>query len=94
MRYVQHVSVIFLDRDENHVDGNEFVLDVQINDCTLGTDGFVGKSFSKADAIAAARDAMAEQGYEGAFAIRISFVPENDQTTLDYAITFDSINEA
>lgn len=94
VRYVQHVSVIFLDRDENHVDGNEFVLDVQINDCTLGTDGFVGKSFSKADAIAAARDAMAEQGYEGAFAIRISFVPENDQTTLDYAITFDPINEA
>ena len=94
VRFSQYVSVVFEDRGDDHPDGREFVLDVEIFDCTKEYDGFVGKSFSKADAIAAAQAAMAEQGYEGTFAIRISFVPENGQTTLDYAITFDPINAA
>lgn len=40
----------------------------------------------------AARTAMANENYTGDFAIRVSFVPDTGDTTLDYAITFDSLS--
>ena len=92
VQFTVELSVIFNDRDENHEDGNQFVLTgIEIADHTKENDGFVGKSFNKAAAIEAAEAKMEEQGYTGSFSIRINFVPANDDTDLDYAITFDPI---
>lgn len=52
-------------------------------------DGYQGVSFNKEAAHAAAAAAV-PAGYEGTYAIRISFVPVGG-STLDYAITFDSV---
>ena len=46
--------------------------------------------FNANDAKAAAAAAVAQAGYTGSYALRISFVPMGS-TTLDYAITFDSV---
>ena len=34
---------------------------------------------------------LEQLGYTGSYAIRFSFVPYTGDTTLDYAITFDSL---
>jgi hypothetical protein len=95
VKFSIELSVIFNDRDEEHEDGNQFVLTgIEIADHTKENDGFVGKSFNKEAAIAAAEAKMEEQGYTGSFSIRINFVPVNDETDLDYAITFDPIGAA
>lgn len=84
-----YVSVILEDStDEN----DEIVLTgITLEYLTADKDGYVGLCFDKATTDAAAAAAVAEAGYTGSYAIRISFVPVNSTDTLDYAITFDSV---
>ena len=51
-------------------------------------------AFDQAAALEAAAAAMADAGYTGNYALRLTFVPANGDVTLDYAITFDSITAA
>lgn len=84
-----YVSVILEDStDEN----NELVLTgITFNYLTVEQDGVTALTFDKTTAGNAAAAAVAEAGYTGSYAIRISFVPINSTDTLDYAITFDSV---
>lgn len=88
--FVVNVSVILED-----VEGEDNQIDLGITDITYYTydaDGFTGLSVNKELADTAAAEAVAELGgYEGAYAIRISFVPISSNFTLDYAITFDAV---
>lgn len=72
--------------------GEQILLNItEFTDHTVENDGFNGLSFNKATADAAAAEAVSTvEGYEGTYAIRISFVPVDGTDTLDYAITFDS----
>ncbi len=91
IQFVANVSVIL----DNVTEGdNQIDLGItEFTDKTTDADGYTGLSFNKAaaDAAAAAAVAAIEGGYEGTYAIRISFVPANGTDTLDYAITFDSV---
>ena len=89
VEFSTHVSVIF----DEWTEDKEWMLDgIETTGYTKENDGFTGMSFSKQAAINAALAKISEQGYEGSsYAIRISFVPVNDQYDLDYAITFDSL---
>ena len=92
VEFVPRVSVIL---DEVEGDDNEFVLiDVDVNYLTAENDGITAISFNQADALSAAAELMESQGYTGSYAIRISLVPVNAEDTLDYAITFDSLEAA
>lgn len=78
------ISVILNDR----VDENEFVLTgIDI----FEYEGITAYGFSQEQAIAAAEMTLEQLGYTGSYAIRFSFVPYTGDTTLDYAITFDSL---
>lgn len=84
-----YVSVIL----ENVAEGenDELVLDaISFKELSAINDGVRALSFNKADIQAKAAEAIANAGYTGAYAIRISFVPVGSADTLDYAITFDS----
>lgn len=81
-----YISVITDSADEELVlTGIDFVyLDAKADDITA-------VKFSMAQAQQAAQAKLAEEGYTGSYAIRVSFVPVNGTDTLDYAITFDSL---
>ena len=84
-----YVSVILDDADEAN---NELVLsDITFQYLSVKEDGIRAVSFNQAEALAKAAEAIAEAGYTGSYAIRISLVPINGSDTLDYAITFDSL---
>ena len=82
------VSLILYDatNDNDQVD----LFGIEFKYHTVEDDGFCGLSFSKSAVDAAAAAKLAEMGYVGEYAIRISFVPINGDDTLDYAITFDT----
>ena len=83
-----YVSVIL----EEIEDDNQFVLSgIDFTVMDAETDGITAYAFSREEALAAARETMDALGYDGAYAIRFSFVPPTGETTLDYAITFDSL---
>ena len=74
---------------------NQFaLLGIDFDYWTEEEDGIRALAFSAAQAQNAAQELMTEKGYTGSYAIRISFVPENGDDTLDYAITFDSLMAA
>ncbi len=56
-------------------------------------DGINALTFAMEQVRAAAEIALAEAGYTGEYAVRISFVPMNGDDTLDYAITFGQRRE-
>lgn len=87
VEFTVYASVILDDRTED----NELIL--EFNDFThlnRDSDGICALSASQAAVQAAAEAALAQAGYSGSYAIRITFVPINGDGTLDYAITFDS----
>ena len=76
-------------------DDKEFVLaGITFDYLTVKNDGVRALTFSKADAQAAADKLISDRNYSGSYAIRISFVPDGGDNTLDYAITFDNQNTA
>ena len=92
INFVPKVSVILKDAT---TDDNELVLSgIEFNYLTVKDDGVRALTFGKDAAQQAAEAAMANVSYTGDYAIRISFVPIDDIYTLDYAITFDSLNAA
>lgn len=86
--FVPNVSVVLDDVAEGE-DNLIENLDVAVNDLMI--EDVVAKYIDKATAIAAAEAAMADAGYTGNYAIRITFVPVNYSDDLDYAITFDTL---
>lgn len=86
VEFRSYISVITGDADEELVlTGIDFVyLDAETDDITA-------VKFNMTQAQQAAQAKLAEEGYTGSYAIRISFVPVNSTDTLDYAITFDSL---
>ena len=84
-----YISVILDDADEAN---KELVLsDINFQYLSVKEDGIRAVAFNQAEALAKAAEKIAEAGYTGSYAIRISFVPINGSDTLDYAITFDSL---
>ena len=83
-----YLSVILEDetQGDNQID-LEFTAFTTWNKEANGVNAVV---FNANDAKAAAAAAVAQAGYTGSYALRISFVPMGS-TTLDYAITFDSV---
>ena len=88
--FTTYLSVILEDAGED-VDDQLLLSDIEIRYLTEETDGVCAVAFDQATALEAAATAVANAGYTGSYAIRISFVPANSDTTLDYSITFDSI---
>ncbi len=86
-----YLSVILYDAAEGEND--ELVIDyADFLYLTKEADGINALSYNTAAVQAAAEAAIANAGYSGSFAIRISFVPVDGDDTLDYAITFDTQN--
>ena len=88
--FTTYLSVILEDAGED-VDDQLLLSDIEIRYLTEETDGVCAVAFDQATTLEAAATAVANAGYTGSYAIRISFVPANSDTTLDYSITFDSI---
>lgn len=87
--YTVSISVVLEDAQG---DDNELVLTgIDVLSLTREQDGVRAMAFSKEAAHEAARQAMANVGYSGSFAIRFCFVPTSAAGQLDYAITFDSV---
>ena len=85
-----YVSLVLYDVEG---DDNELVLTgIDFNYLTVAKDGVCGLSFSQSAVDAAAEAAISAAGYTGSYAVRISFVPTTGDNTLDYAITFDTVN--
>ncbi len=83
-----YVSVILYDAAEGE---DELVLTgIDFTYYNRESNGIIALAFSRAAAQAAADQAIANAGYTGSYALRISFVPSDSSDTLDYAITFDS----
>ncbi len=86
--FLVYASVILDEIDE---DDNELILSgIDFIYLSAEADGITALSASQTDIQDAAKAAMAEVGYTGSYAIRITFVPADNDGTLDYAITFDS----
>ena len=83
--FTVYASVIL---DDATTEDNEIVL-IGI-DFTYLNDDICAVSADMSAVQAAAAAALAEAGYTGSYAIRITFVPADDSGMLDYAITFDS----
>lgn len=86
VEFLCSVSVILDDVAEDQ-DNELYLTDIEF---TYRKDDIIAVSCSKAVVQAAADAALANAGYTGSYAIRISCVPVNAEDTLDYAITFDS----
>lgn len=88
--YGIRISVVLEDLEEG-----DNLIDLDINEFNYKTtknDGYNGMSFNKATADEAAKAAVASiSGYEGTYAIRVTFIPLGGDDTLDYAITLDSV---
>lgn len=85
-----YVSLVLYDVEG---DDNELVLTgIEFAYLTVAKDGVCGLSFSQSAVEAAAEAAISAAGYTGSYAVRISFVPTTGDNTLDYAITFDTVN--
>ena len=85
-----YVSLVLYDVEG---DNNELVLTgIDFDYLTVAKDDVCGLSFSKSAVDAAAEAAISAAGYTGSYAVRISFVPTTGDNTLDYAITFDTVN--
>lgn len=88
-----YVSVI-LD-DETAYQEDIILADISFEFMTVPEDGVCAVAFNQADAYAAAEEILANVvQYSGGYALRISFVPIGGVDTLDYAITFDSVQTA
>ena len=86
VEFLCSVSVILDDVAEDQ-DNELYLTDIEFN---YLRDPITAVSCSKAVVQTAADAALANAGYTGSYAIRISCVPVNAEDTLDYAITFDS----
>ena len=86
VEFLCSVSVILDDVAEDQ-DNELYLTDIQFS---YLKDDIIAVSCSKAAVQAAADAALANAGYTGSYAIRISCVPVHGEDTLDYAITFDS----
>lgn len=89
VEFQPYVSVILYDVAEGEND--ELVL--QFNDArflTAEEDGICAVAYNAEKVDMYTAMAIAEAGYTGSYAVRISFVPVNGESTLDYAITFDT----
>ena len=84
--YTVAFSVILEDMEGD----NERFLDVGWALWTVENDGVNALVFDTAAAQAEAEAAIAEAGYTGSYAIRVTMVPVGAGNDLDYAITFDS----
>lgn len=82
------ISVILNDRED---DQEQMLTGIDLTALYAQEDGITAYVFSKAQAIDAAKQTMEYLGYSGSYAIRFNFVPPTGETTLDYAITFDSL---
>lgn len=84
-----YVSVILYDVAEGEND--ELVLDFNnARFLTVEEDGICAVAYNAEKVDMYTAMAIAEAGYTGSYAVRISFVPVNGESTLDYAITFDT----
>lgn len=84
-----YVSVILNDI-EGDVDNERVLEGIEFKELTVANDGVRALAFNKADIQGKAAEAIANAGYTGSYAIRISFVPTGAEGELDYAITLDS----
>ena len=85
-----YVSLILYDAAEDEQD--ELVLEsIVVSYLTQENDGIRGLRFDKAATAEAAAAALEAAGYTGSYAVRISCVPMNGSTALDYAVTFDTL---
>ena len=84
-----YVSVILNDI-EGDVDNERVLEGIEFKELTVANDGVRALAFNKADVQGKAAEAIANAGYTGSYAIRITFVPTGAEDDLDYAITLDS----
>ena len=91
MPFTTYVSVI-LDEVPADTDNEILLTNVTVTSLDRKTDGITAYVFSQEEALTAAKAALEEAGYTGSYAIRFTFVPKDSDDTLDYAITFDSLD--
>lgn len=84
-----YVSVVLYNAAEGQ-DDEPILSGIDITYLTEENDGMQAISVSKAQVDAAVQAWITENQYAGGYAVRIAFVPVTDESTLDYAITFDT----
>ncbi len=93
LKTLKYVSVILNDVEEGGDIDNEILLDIETKDLMEATESINAVSFNQAETLDAAKSAMEAINYTGSYAIRFTFVPMDEEDTLDYAITFDSLEQ-
>ena len=89
IQFIPVLTVVLNDAAEG-TDDQLDVAGVEIRFLNKMNDGVQAVAWESAQAKAAAEAAVAQAGYKGSYALKITFVPVNSGDTLDYAITFDS----
>jgi len=88
--YSLYINVVMNDITDGD---NEAWLQVAVSDEPYGEYGTNLIRFNIAEAEASAQAVMAERGYTGDYAIRLTFAPTGIGHELDYSITFDDTEE-
>lgn len=86
INYSVYINVVMNDMEGD----NERWLDINWGDENLDEYGSKAVRFNIAEAEAAAKAIMEEEGYTGDYAIRLTFAPTDVTGELDYSITFSS----
>lgn len=89
VEFSPYVSVVLYNAAEGQ-DDEPILSGIGITYLTEENDGMQAISVSKAQVDAAVQAWITENQYAGGYAVRIAFVPVTDESTLDYAITFDT----
>ena len=87
-----YVSVVLNELGED-AENDRVLNDIAFTELNREEDGITAISFAKEDTLNKAKELVESLNYSGSYDIRFTFVPQYDDTTLDYAITLTGVTE-
>ena len=87
-----YVSVVLNELGED-AENDRVLNDIAFTKLNREEDGITAISFAKEDTLNKAKELVESLNYSGSYDIRFTFVPQYDDTTLDYAITLTGVTE-
>ena len=87
-----YVSVVLNELGED-AENDRVLQDIAFTELNREEDGITAISFNKEDTLNKAKELVESLNYSGSYDIRFTFVPQYDDTTLDYAITLTGVTE-
>ena len=87
-----YVSVVLNEMGED-AENDRVLQDIAFTELNREENGITAISFNKEDTLNKAKELVESLNYSGSYDIRFTFVPQYDDTTLDYAITLTGVTE-